>query len=257
MRIEIVPERGIERAARAALPAGAHVAVTCLAKHGLDTGVETSIALAREGLVPATHLAAHRFASRAQLDDVLHALHDGGVGDLFLIGGDGPGSEGPLRDGTALLEAVRASGLPFRVGVAGYPEHATSPRGATHLDLLVAKSAHADYVVTQICFRAGTVAEYVDRVRARGIDLPVMIGVPAPIGVARLLRVCARIGVTASASIASKLDGAHRLVTGRFDAARLVHELRETLTAGNTGLHVYSFNDIDASVRLMAAASPA
>ena|GEM_PF-1212238 len=252
-RIEIVPAAGVERSARAALAPGARVAVTCLPHHGIRDGVETSLALVREGLAPSTHLAARRFSSRAQLLDVLRTLHDGGVDDLFLIGGDGADAEGPFTDGTALLQAVRETGLPFRVGVAGYPEHATARGGASHLDVLAAKAPHADYLVTQICFTARTIADYVDEVRGRGVELPVAVGVPAPIGLARLLRVSARIGVAASAAIASKLDGAHRLVTGRFDASRLLRELRGMPATADAGIHVYSFNDLDAAARLLSA----
>ncbi|HBT10516.1 MAG TPA: methylenetetrahydrofolate reductase [NAD(P)H], partial [Leeuwenhoekiella sp.] len=67
----------------------------------------------------------------------------------------------------------------FCIGVAGYPEkHLEAPSLKTDLKRLKQKvEAGADYVVTQMFFDNKKYFEFVDLVRAEGIDIPIIPGI--------------------------------------------------------------------------------
>ena len=77
----------------------------------------------------------------------------------------------------------------FCIGVAGYPEkHLEAPSLKTDLKRLIQKvEAGADYVVTQMFFDNKKYFEFVDLVRAEGIDIPIIPGIK-PIAVKRHLQ---------------------------------------------------------------------
>ena len=62
----------------------------------------------------------------------------------------------------------------------------------------------APLVVTQFAFDADTVLAWLDGLRARGISVPVLVGVPGPASITRLLRYAAMCGVGASASMLAR-----------------------------------------------------
>src|SRR5438094_9785834 len=57
------------------------------------------------------------------------------------------------------------------------------------------KEPFATYIVSQLCLDAGVIAWWIGAVRARGVRLPIHIGIPGPIASTRLLRIATRIGV--------------------------------------------------------------
>ena len=57
------------------------------------------------------------------------------------------------------------------------------------------KRFHATYVVSNLCFDADTIDDWLHRMRKRGITLPVLIGLPGPVERAKLLSMATKIGV--------------------------------------------------------------
>lgn len=67
----------------------------------------------------------------------------------------------------------------FSIGVAGYPEkHVDAVDSDTDLRYLKAKvDAGADYIMTQICFDADIILDFIARCRAIGINVPIIPGI--------------------------------------------------------------------------------
>jgi methylenetetrahydrofolate reductase (NADPH) len=138
---------------------------------------------------------------------------------------------------------------PEQVGIAGYPERHPLIDDDVTIQAMWDKRRFATYIVSQLCFRPRAVAAWVQRVRRRGVDLPIHLGVPGPVDAAKLLRVSARIGIGESARLARRHSGwlPHLLRAGGYRPGRLVEGLSASLAdpaGGVAGLHVYTFNEV-------------
>lgn len=253
-RFEVLPLPGADERA-ALLPAGSTVTVTASPSRGIDATVALAESLSCNGFHAVPHLAARQIGDRAQLADLLVRLDDAGVRDVFVVAGDAPVPAGEFVDGLSLLRAM--DGLGHRmsaVGVPSYPEGHPRVAGETLWQLLRDKQRFATYTVTQLCFDADTVCAFAARARSRGIGLPIVAGVPGGVGAATLLRVSVRVGVGDSVrfvrgnrSIAGKL-----LRPTGYRPDGLVRRIGAHVAAGSCeidGLHVYTFNQVDATLR--------
>src|SRR3712207_2677516 len=151
-----------------------------------DTTVRITGRIARETtLTPVAHLTCVGH-TRQELEAILDSYSAAGVRHLMALRGDP--SEGPrapwtptpggLTYATELVELARSRG-DFRIGVAAFPEGHPSAESLDHdADVLVAKAkAGAEFAVTQMFFRASDYFELVQRVRDRGVDMPILPGI--------------------------------------------------------------------------------
>jgi methylenetetrahydrofolate reductase (NADPH) len=251
-RHEIVPLRGIEEQFEE-LPAASLVAITASAKLGMDRTLEYTGMLAARGFAPSPHIAARDVQSARHLDETVARLLDAGVSDVFVVGGDGP--PGPCyRSGIELAEAARGLLPPtVEIGVGGYPEGHPDIDRATLLDALVRKQQFATYLVTQICFDACRVVEWIGEIRSEGIHLPVHVGVPGVMNRRKLLEFSLKLGVGTSRRFLAKnrgfVGGLAR--PGRYDPGALIGDLAPALAdpaLGIDGLQVYTFNQVSGTM---------
>ena len=252
-RHEIIPVSGGVAAARA-LPRGTTITVTCSPRHGIETTVTTALSLAAEGYRAVPHIAARLVPDRAYLEDLLDRLAGHGLEEIFVVGGDAPRAAGPYTGGLELLRAIQNSRRPpRRIGVPAYPEpHATIP-WHTLSQAFRAKNELADYAVTQICFEAETITDWLTTERDAGLRLPVYLGMPGVVDRGKLLGLATRIGLGASTRVlrrqgglASRLFGAS---TYRPDELiqRLLPAFDGPLGPSLAGLHFNTFNQVVAT----------
>jgi methylenetetrahydrofolate reductase (NADPH) len=195
------------------------------------------------------------FAGIAALDDFLARLNgEAGVTHVLVIAGD-RAECGPLR---RALDAIDGGALPRRgirtIGVAGYPEG--HPRiGEVELNrALGEKIAAAEAtgltveIVTQFCFNAGAILDFLARLRAFGFEHPVRVGLVGPTGLAPLLRYAARCGVRTSAQALVQRSGLLRQMFAVTTPDDLVRALAEAAPAGVTP-HFFSFGGVRATAR--------
>jgi methylenetetrahydrofolate reductase (NADPH) len=254
-RFEVAPVAGVLEAA-ADLPAGATVAVTASPSRGPAATIEVAEGLAARGFAAVPHLPARSLRDRGELADHLDRLAGAGVSEVFVVGGDAWEPAGEFADGLELLRAVEDLGRrPPRVGVPSYPDgHHRIATDVLWADL-AAKREHADYTVTQLCFDADLVSGFVAEARGRGIDLPVVAGVPGVVDTARLLRISVRIGVADAVRFARshRTTAGSLLRPGRHRPDELVAALAAD-GADLAGLHLYTFNQIEPTVRWLSQA---
>ncbi|GLZ45026.1 methylenetetrahydrofolate reductase [Actinomycetospora sp. NBRC 106375] len=230
--------------------------VTATPRRGPAATVAVAVELVARGFAAVPHLAARSVRDRGELTEHLDRLAGAGVRDVFVVGGDAREPAGDLPDGLALLRAMEDLGRrPPRVGVPSYPDgHHHIGDDVLWADLRV-KQFHADYTVTQLCFDADLVRGFAGEARARGIDLPVVAGVPGVVDAARLLRLSVRIGVADAARFARSHRATARslLRPGRHTPDDLVRGL--AAGAGDlAGLHLFTFNQIEPTVRWLSQA---
>lgn len=252
-RYEVAPVAGVlDRTAE--LPPGATVAVTASPSRGVGATVEVVESLAARGFRPVPHLAARSVHDDAELAGVLERLAGAGVDDVFVVGGDARAPVGRFAEGLDLLRAIERLGRPRRIGVPSYPDghHRIAPEALW--SALLAKQDHADYTVTQLCFDAGAICRFAATARARGVRLPVVVGIPGVVDTRRLVRIGVRIGVGDSLRFltAHRASAATLLRPGAYRPSALLDELGAAVAAGRCALdrvHIYTFNQVAETVR--------
>ena len=252
--LEVFPSSGIEERV-AQLPECARLSVTCSPAKGVDTTVALAASFCREGFTVVPHISARLVNDHHHLDAICRRLTDIGVHEVFVIGGDLKQPAGRFPSAHSLLAAMAELGHSFdEVGVAAYPEGHPSLSDETLWRHLRAKQPLATYMVTQMCFDAGTILAWIDRAHLNGIVLPVVIGLPGVVQRRKLLSLSLKIGVGDSTRfIAKHTDLTARLMgSGRYSPESLVRGLaldadRRRLPLG--GLHIYTFNQIDGTAR--------
>ncbi|PHS27787.1 MAG: methylenetetrahydrofolate reductase [NAD(P)H] [Robiginitomaculum sp.] len=153
------------------------------------------------GLKVAAHLTCVG-ASKADVDTVARAYHEAGITAIVALRGDPPDGAGaqyePHPGGYAYASDLIA-GLKriadFDISAAGYPEmHPESPDWAAEIENLKRKvDAGASRIITQFCFNPDTLIAYIERVRAAGINLPIIPGImlqPNFTGLKRMAALC-------------------------------------------------------------------
>jgi methylenetetrahydrofolate reductase (NADPH) len=246
-RFEVLPFEDIAAEA-ARLPRPVRVTVTCSAKHGPDSGVETAARLRELGHSVTVHIAARMVRDRDHLDRLLAGMADVEVEDLFLIAGDVEQPVGEYSSAVELLPSVADHPQrPELIGVAGYPEGHPLISDEELERALRAKAPLADYVVTQMCFDAQTLRGWIEREREQGLELPVVIGMPGKVTRRKLLRMATRIGVGPSLDFLRKQRGLRALLSRGSTADRLLEDvepLLENPVLAVAGFQYFTFNEL-------------
>ena len=133
-----------------------------------------------------------------------------------------------------LLTRLTEMGRPFaRVGITGYPESHPRIDDDITVQAMWDKRHHSSYIVSNLCFDPAVLRKWVARIRARGVTLPLYVGLAGPVDRARLLRMAARAGVAESTRfLAGHTDLFLRLgLPGGYSPERLLDRTGAALTA--------------------------
>jgi methylenetetrahydrofolate reductase (NADPH) len=229
-----------------------------------DTTVRVTSRIAAEtSMTPMAHLTCVGH-TREEIEAILDTYTEAGIRHIMALRGDpsgGPRAEweatpGGLTYASELVELVHSRG-DFRIGVAAFPEgHPSAASLDADADVLVAKArAGAEFAVTQMFFRASDYFGLVERVRARGVDLPILPGIMPILNLSAIQRQGELIGTNVPSEIVeriSKYDGDKAAV--RAEGIAVAAELCEELLAGGApGLHFYTLNFSKATLEIFAA----
>ncbi len=234
---------------------GTDVSITFLPGDHYRHNVDTAAALHRAGFNPVPHVAAREIASREALEDFFRRLRgEADVHRILLIAGDIAIAKGPFRSSrdVAASGLIGANGF-SRVSVAGHPE------GHPYLDTaqtMKSMAAWRDWgreqrigvdIVTQFCFEARPILDWLDALRLAGIDLPVTIGLAGPASPATLMKFALRCGVGNSIrAVRNQIGRYGRLLTetGPDDVVRELEAAAKMTTSQITGFHLFPFGGL-------------
>jgi methylenetetrahydrofolate reductase (NADPH) len=218
-----------------------------------DRSTDMLARLLREtDLRPAAHLTCVR-ATRAQVDEVIRTWMQIGVRHIVALRGDPPEGVGEVytphpggyESSVELVRGIKQIG-PFEVSVSAYPEkHPESPSVEADLNTLAAKvDAGADRAITQFFFDNADFFRYLDRARARGIDIPITAGIMPMDNFQQVARFAGSCGARIPDWLARRFDGLEDdPETARLVAAGVaVEQITELLEAGVSEFHIYTLN---------------
>ncbi|MFO1345709.1 MAG: methylenetetrahydrofolate reductase [NAD(P)H] [Rhodocyclaceae bacterium] len=205
--------------------------------------------IAAEGLSAAPHLSCIG-STRESIRAILDEYKAENIRRIVALRGDlpsGTGDAGEFRYANELVEFIRAeTGDTFSIEVAAYPEW--HPRARSPEDDLAAfvkkVKAGANSAITQYFYNADAYFHFVDAVRARGVDIPIVPGIMPISGFSKLARFSDACGAEIPRWMRKKFEGfgddADSIKAFGLD---VVTELCEKLLAGGApGLHFYCMN---------------
>lgn len=208
--------------------------------------------LRETSLTPAAHLTCVG-ATKEETDQVVRDYWNIGVRHIVALRGDpvtGAGTKyvphpGGYEGSPELIEGIKKIGN-FEVSVSAYPEkHPDSASMDAELDLLKRKvDAGANRAITQFFFGNDLYFRFLDRVRARGIDIPVVPGIIPVLNFAQVKKFADACGAHVPNSLAERFAGLEhdaetRKLVAATVAAEQVSDLRQR---GVNEFHFYTLN---------------
>lgn len=248
-RYEVLPTAKIADQVLEHVPTSVTLAVTASPGKGLGATLDLSAHLAAQGYDVVPHLAARMVSGRSELAEIVDRLRGQGVTKVFVPGGDAQEPTGDYVQALDLLEDLTAMGRPFaQVGVTGYPEPHPLIDDDVTVQAMWDKRRHATHLVSNMTFDTEALGGWLRRVRRRGVDLPLLVGVPGPVERTKLLGMATRIGVGDSVRFLKKQRGVMaRIAAPGFSSDRFVARvagLAADESLGIAGLHIYTFNQV-------------
>ena len=206
-------------------------------------------------LRPAAHLTCVG-ASRAEVDEVVQEYWDLGVRHIVALRGDPPAGIGanfePHPEGyqtsADLVAGIKRIG-DFEITVSAYPEkHPEATSFDQDIDALKAKiDAGATRAITQFFFENDRYLRYLDKVRARGIDIPIVPGLVPVQNFKQTASFAAKTGASVPAWLAARFEGLEDdAATRRLVAAAVAAEQAlDLVDQGVRDFHFYTMNKAD------------
>jgi methylenetetrahydrofolate reductase (NADPH) len=211
--------------------------------------------LAETPLTPAAHLTCVA-ATREEVDAIVRNYREAGVRHIVALRGDpveGAGATyapypGGYENAADLVAGIKRLG-DFEISVSAYPEkHPDSPTVAADIDMLKAKvDAGASRAITQFFFENELYFRYLERVRARGIDIPIVPGILPVQNFKATTGFAARCGASVPAWLADRFHGLDRDPATRklIAAAVAAEQVLDLVDRGVTDFHFYTMNRAD------------
>ena len=206
-------------------------------------------------LKPAAHLTCVA-ATTKEIDQVAKSYWDAGVRHIVALRGDPPAGAGAKYDPPAngyaytkdLIGGLKKTG-DFEISVSAYPEqHPESPSQEFELDLLKEKvDSGASRAMTQFFFDNDVYFRYLDKVRARGIDIPIVPGILPVQNFKQAHKFAEQCGASVPTWLARRFEGldddpATRKLIAASVAAEQVLDL---VDKGVREFHFYTLNRAD------------
>ena len=248
--MEIIPVPGIEDRIGTLQP-NMHVAVTCSPTKGVDTTLELSEKLIAQGFQVIPHISAKSVTGEKHLETIIKKLDELSIESVFVPGGDRPEPLGEFNNAYDLLKALQKSGHNLKkIGIAAHPEGHPDISNKILMEALEKKKGLADYIVTQMCFDANILGDWLVQINQQGIHLPVWVGLPGVIERGPLLRTSLRIGVGDSLRFLKKKSkvAAELIKSSIYNPEKLVTSISEYKDIADTnlaGYHIFCFNQIE------------
>ena len=154
------------------------IAVTFLPGEEMEARIAAVKAVRELGFEPMPHVSARRLTSAKVFEDMIKRVtSESGVKRLFVIAGDPPQPEGPFEDSLQVIRTglLEQNGIKA-IGIAGHPEgHPNVSKDELWVWMEnkiaeIRQRGMLPIIVTQFGFSAEPFLDWLEEMRARGID---------------------------------------------------------------------------------------
>ena len=223
---------------------------------------ETLLTVVNEtGIEAAPHLTCVG-STRATIAATLEKYRQAGVKRIVALRGDLPATypasaPGDFHYASELVCFIRENfGDTFRIEVAAYPEmHPQAPDPVQDFENFRRKvECGADGAITQLFYNADSYFDFMERCEKAGLRIPIIPGIMPITGFANIVRFCTSCGADLPRWVRLRLEQMQDDKPALLDfGLSVVTRLCETLLRnGAPGLHFYTINQADPTLRLWA-----
>jgi methylenetetrahydrofolate reductase (NADPH) len=207
-------------------------------------------------LLPAAHLTCVG-ASSGEIDEIVDRYHEVGVRHIVALRGDPATGIGTsyvahpdgYQTSPELVAGIKKRHGDIEISVSAYPEkHPEARDFEADIDTLKAKvDAGATRAITQVFFDNDFYLRFLDRVRARGITIPIVPGIMPMHNFKQARNFVTRAGTTVPNWLAEKFDGLEDDVETRKLVAATVAagQVQKLAKHGVDTFHFYTMNRAD------------
>ncbi|MBE6752787.1 MAG: methylenetetrahydrofolate reductase [NAD(P)H] [Ruminococcaceae bacterium] len=212
----------------------------------------------RYGIEPLPHLTC-LYNTRGQVDAYLAELSAAGIENILALRGD------RVADMEVSGEFAHASDLAAYIGQRGdfncvgacYPEgHPECPSLDTDIDNLKIKlDAGVTHLNSQLFFNNEDFYAFLDKARARGINVPIEAGIMPVINARQISRMVANCGASMPAKFARIIARYENDPQALMDAgmAYAIDQITDLIASGVDGIHLYTMNRPEVASRVWEA----
>ncbi len=200
-------------------------------------------------------------STRAHVAALLDRYREAGVKRIVALRGDlpatamSPAAPGEFHYASELVSFIRQThGDHFKIEVAAYPEmhpQAASP-GADFENFRRKVEAGADAALTQLFYNVEAYFDFMERCAKAGITIPIVPGIMPITSYASVVRFCGGCGADLPRWIRLRLEELQfdKAALLDFGAAVVTRICQTLLKNGAPGLHFYTINQADPTLRL-------
>ena len=249
-RFEVIPTDSIEEAVLSWVPREVTLTVTASPTKGLEATISLAERLRQHGYSVVPHVSARLVVDNGHLEEIVARLTACGIDDIFVPAGDADPPAGRFDSALSLLVQLETLGRPFaRTGITGYPQSHPNIDDDVTVQSMWDKRQYATYIVSNLCFDPSAVKHWLQRIRARGVTLPLYFGLAGPVERTKLLNMATKIGVGESARfVTGHAEWFLRMgAPGGYNPSRLLGRTGVALAdpvSNVEGLHLFTFNQV-------------
>jgi methylenetetrahydrofolate reductase (NADPH) len=202
-------------------------------------------------------------ATVPELRGTLDEMERAGIDNVLALRGDPPAgqeswikTEGGLEYSRELIELITER-YPFAIGAACFPEtHIDAASPEADLEYMALKvAAGADFLITQLFFDNKFYFDFLARVRAMGVETPIIPGIMPITHAGQVERMAEKCGSSIPEPLLRELHlrGDHPEAVLDFGVAYATLQCAELLAAGAPGIHFYTLNRSPATRAILGA----
>ena len=188
-------------------------------------------------------------STRDELREIIQGFHDEGFRNIMTLRGDPPkgstefvATQDGFRYASDLVGFIRENFADICMGVAGYPEkHPEAPSLEDDLKHLKYKvDQGGDFITTQLFYDNQLYFDYVDRLRAMDITVPVLPGILPVLSIAQVQR----FGTALPEALTQQLEaaGENKAAQREVGVEWATDQIADLLDRGAPGVHLYIMN---------------
>jgi len=204
-------------------------------------------------------------STKEELASILDGFHLDGYRNIMALRGDPPKgqeafvrTEGGFSHASDLVAFIKSRHPDICLGIAGYPEkHPEAPSLDSDLDALKIKAdAGGSFITTQLFFDNSVFYRYMEKVRSRGILLPIVPGIMPVLSLKQIKRITQLCQSRLPESLENQLSQVESdpEAVQRIGVEWASAQIKDLLSNGIPGIHIYALNKASSAIELIDAA---